>query len=110
VVMKENTGAYIYYIVENNKMSIKGIESLAQGQNVSFFYADPEEVMHFPFTYNDTYSDNTLCTSSLGSGVELVRSGTTTVTADAYGTLKTPLGTYPNTLRILTNQVYEDVI
>ena len=110
VVMKGSDGSYIYYIVDNNKMAIKGIGNEAQGQSAIFHYSDPEDVMHFPFTFNNTYSDNTACSASLSSGVEISRSGTTTVTADAYGTLKTPKGTFQNTLRIYMHQVYEDIM
>lgn len=40
----------------------------------------------------------------------LTETGTTTVTADAYGTLKTPKGIYQNALRIYMHQIYQDVM
>lgn len=109
LVMTESNGAYIYYIVDNNKMSIKGLEIQAQGQNVAFHYSDPEDYMQFPFTFNDSYSDNFKCTASI-TGVNILRSGISTVSADAYGTLKTPIGTYQNAIRIYTHQVYSDTM
>ncbi len=70
-------------------------------------YSNPEDLLRFPFTYNDTYSD-TWATQFMSGGYMFYRSGTTTITADGYGTLITPAGTYTNTLRISVLQTYQD--
>ncbi len=70
-------------------------------------YDDPEDLIHFPFSYNNTYTD-TWSTVFTNGGYTFYRSGTTTVTADGYGTLITPTGTYQNVLRVHSVQVYQD--
>lgn len=74
IVSKESNGGYVYYIIDNNKMSIKGLEIQTQSQMATFHYSDPEEIMHFPFTYNDSYSDSTACVGNV-SGTTLDRNG-----------------------------------
>ncbi|MCW3104976.1 MAG: hypothetical protein JWO09_3416 [Bacteroidetes bacterium] len=78
--------------------------------SVSMFeksYSDPEDILRFPFTFGDTYSDNWGGTWDTTS-VVLGRLGTTTVTADGYGTLITPAGTFLNTTRVHFVQNYRD--
>lgn len=70
-------------------------------------YSNPEDFLRFPFTYNDTYYD-TWAVQFVNGGYTFYRTGTTTVTADGYGTLITPNGTYNNVLRIHFVQVYQD--
>jgi hypothetical protein len=75
--------------------------------SVTMSYSNPEDLLRFPFTYNDTYSD-TWATQFMSGGYMFYRSGTTTITADGYGTLITPAGTYTNVLRINVSQIYQD--
>ena len=70
-------------------------------------YSNPEDFLRFPFTYNNSYVDNFAATFNSG-GYNFFRRGTTTVTADAYGTLTTPLGTFSNVTRIHFVQAYQD--
>jgi hypothetical protein len=62
-------------------------------------YTDPEDILRFPFTYNNTYTDSWGGTNTNGGQTDIAH-GTTTVTADAYGTLITPAGTFANVLRL----------
>ena len=78
----------------------------ASGTNV-LSYSNPEDFLHFPFTYNNTYNDAWAVNYNSG-GYTFYRTGTTTVTADGYGTLTTPNGTYTNVLRVHFVQVYQD--
>lgn len=99
------SGNNAYYISDNGKMSMRGVS--AGGGTVMINYSDPEDLLRYPFTYNDTYTDNLAATFT--SGVTFNRSGTITVSADGYGTLITPYGTYNNVIRIHRHQVYQDV-
>lgn len=62
---------------------------------------DPEEVLRFPLTYLNSYTDTwkgkwiSGCTFT-----PCIRSGTTNVVADGYGTIILPVGTYSNVLRV----------
>lgn len=69
-------------------------------------YSNPEDMLRFPFTFNNTYTDT--WAAQFTSGYTFYRTGTTTVTADGYGTLITPNGTYTNVLRIHFYQSYKD--
>ncbi len=72
-------------------------------------YSNPEDLLHFPFSYNNTYTDGWAATFVSG-GYTYYRKGTTTITADAYGTLTTPNGTYTNAMRIHMVQAYTDSV
>lgn len=69
--------------------------------------SNPEDFLHFPFAFNNTFSDPWAATF-VSSGYTWYRTGTTTVTADSYGTLITPGGTYLNVMRVHFVQVYQD--
>jgi hypothetical protein len=77
------------------------------GSGVVFSYSDPEDYLHFPFTYNNTYTD-TWATQFVSGGYTFYRTGTTTVTADGYGQVITPTSTYTGVLRVHYLQVYQD--
>lgn len=69
-------------------------------------YSDPETILSYPFNYNNTNTDGWACTFTNGS--QIVRTGSTTITADGYGTLITPAGTYSNVMRVHFVQAYKD--
>lgn len=70
-------------------------------------YSNPEDFLHFPFAYTNSYTD-TWAGQFTSSGYTFYRTGSTTVTADGYGTLITPNGTYNNVMRVHFVQVYQD--
>jgi hypothetical protein len=70
-------------------------------------YSNPEDFLHFPFSYTNTYTDSWAGQFVSGS-YTFYRTGTTTVTADGYGTLITPTATYSNVMRVHFVQVYKD--
>jgi hypothetical protein len=72
-------------------------------------YPDPMLFIKRPITYMDTYTD-TYTTSYTAAGFELKGKGTCTVTADGYGTLILPNGTYNNVLRLRIVESQQDTI
>jgi type IX secretion system substrate protein len=72
-------------------------------------YINPEDILRFPFTYTDSYIDTLTALWDTGS-INLHRRGITTVTADGYGTLITPSGTFTNVTRVHMVQTYRDTI
>ena len=92
-----------YFKTSSSAMQGYGIVS----GTVVMSYSNPEDYLHFPFNYNNTYSDP-WATQFQNGGYTFYRSGTTTVTADGYGTLITPAGTYTNVMRVHFVQVYKD--
>jgi hypothetical protein len=77
--------------------------------DLPYAYTDPEDLLHYPFSFNNTYTD-TWATSFGGGGDTWYRKGKTTVTADGYGTLITPVSTYNNVMRVHFVQIYSDSI
>lgn len=74
---------------------------------VQIKYSDAEDQMHYPFTMGNTYTDPHAATFT-NSGYNYHRKGTTMLTADAYGTLQLPGGTYSSVLRVHMIQDYTD--
>jgi hypothetical protein len=68
---------------------------------VAFAYSDPVKQLEFPFTYNSQFTDGF-------SDNDSTRYGSTTVKADAWGTLTLPNGTATNVLRINVRDQYEE--
>ena len=91
----EAEGSYVYFDVTSSNYTLLGIASA----DITSIYSNPETVFVFPFTYGDNHEDDFYATGSLGGNTQY-RFGTTTVTADGYGTLILPSGTYTNVLRI----------
>ncbi|MEO8589355.1 MAG: T9SS type A sorting domain-containing protein [Flavobacteriales bacterium] len=68
---------------------------------------DPLQLFVYPMTYGDQFTDNLDCDRS---GAQMShRSGSATVTADGYGTVILPNGTFPDCLRIHEDRTYTDV-
>lgn len=67
--------------------------------DVTMTYTDPLIDFKFPITYLQQFTDNYQIdtTGGLGNSTE---TGQVDYTVDAYGTITTPTGTYPNVLRI----------
>lgn len=76
---------------------------------VAISYSDPETILTFPFTMNDSYVD-TFGATFVSGGVTFVRSGDVTVTADGYGTLILPNATISNVLRVKVTEDYGDAV
>lgn len=95
------TGYYAYYNTSSTAWQNYGTSS-----SIIMAYSNPEDFLHFPFTYNNTYTD--IWASTFISTYTYYRTGTTTVTADGYGTLTTPVGTFSNVLRVHFVQNYQD--
>jgi hypothetical protein len=97
-----SSGTYAYFKVDGSGYYSYGI------QNPSAFMtcSDPEKLLKFPMTYSDVSADVFLCTGQTSDTYD--RSGTNSLSADAYGTLVLPTGTYSNVLRIHLTQSYQD--
>ncbi len=92
-----------YYKTSSSALQYYG---LASGSLI-MPYSNPEEILHYPFTYNNSYSDN-WNTVFFNGAYTFYRRGVTNVTADGYGTLITPSGTYNDVIRVHLVQSYQD--
>lgn len=97
-------GAYTFYNSTSSALTINGVVSPSGGPVIT--YSNGEDFLRFPFTFGNTYTDTWAATFT--SGVDFFRTGSVTVTADGYGTLITPQGTFTNALRIHFVETYHD--
>jgi len=95
---------YAYY----NNTAVSFLNQGAVGAGVVFSYSNPETMLPYPFNFNNTNTDTWGCTFTNAS-MTFTRSGTTTVTADGYGTVTTLGGTFTNAMRVHFVQSYMDV-
>lgn len=86
---------YFYF---NSTSSTYEFYGLNQNPSVHI-YSDPEDQLHFPFNYTDTYNDN-LAAISNSSAPNFTRTGVVNVTYDGYGTLTLPNGVFNNVARV----------
>ncbi len=98
-------GVYTYYTANSTRLIYNG--SHDPNTNLLIAYSNPEEQLQYPFTYGNSFSD-TYQVTFVNGGNTYLRKGTTTVTADAYGTLTTPAGTFSNVLRVHYVSNYTD--
>jgi hypothetical protein len=102
--MEESSGTAMY--VKTGASALENAGSTTPVGDIAF--NNHEDFLHFPFNFNDSYSDTWGGIFTMSS-FTYTRSGTTTVTYDGYGTLKTPKGTFNNVVRIHFFQDYSDV-
>jgi len=98
-------GIYTYYTANSTKLIYNG--SHDPNTSLLLVYSNPEDQMQYPFTYGNSFSD-TYQVTFVNGGNTYLRKGTTTVTADGYGTLTTPAGTFSNVLRVHYVSNYTD--
>jgi hypothetical protein len=88
-----SNGTYEYYISNTSQFALAG-ETTGMGD---VYFSSPKLLMPYPFTYGDTRIANYV---SSRPAMQLFNRGIDTFSADAYGTLILPTGTYSNVLRI----------
>ena len=89
-------GSYHFYKTDVNAMSLSG---LLYTNGLDIPHSNPEDYIRFPMTYNDNYTDS-LAATAVFQGVTYHRKGMVEVTADGYGSLVLPGGTYNDVLRV----------
>lgn len=96
MIGNSNGDSYSYMVYSNNELSTIGSKSINPSGTTLYTYGNPKLELKFPITYLQSFMDSWTSYSTPSGTSE---TGNHTVTVDAYGTLKTPLGTFPNTLR-----------
>jgi len=106
-----NNEAYSYAEVSSSEMLNDGVALDPGGDNEYIIhYTDPVKLMQYPFSFNNTYTDSYFAAYSMVEGMLTHERGTITVTADAWGSVTTPAGTYNNTLRVKEERTYTDSV
>ena len=101
VVLSIGDSIFTYVMHDENAAYYLGIQMITGDYEALLIYSDTRKYLEYPFTYNDVFSD-TYKGVSVVSVVEVRQSASSTVTADSYGTLTLPTGTFTDVLRITT--------
>ena len=101
--INSDTVVYGYAKKEANQYSFLGIKNAYIAQ--VYFNTD---IQLKNLSYNGSFQDDYTNTSDAGTGIIFYGKGNRTVTYDSYGTMQTPNGTFPNTMRIKSVSVQID--
>jgi hypothetical protein len=85
-----DSSSYLYYKGSNSEFSVMGS---SDGTN-ELTYSPASKFFNLPFTYNSEFSQNSTL-AGMAEGFTLAGTYKTTVKADAWGSVKTQLGTFP---------------
>lgn len=96
-------GTFVYYQTTANSLSVQGFSN---GSSRTF-YSNPEDCLRFPFAYGESFVDEFASSYDVPGGTYF-RTGVDSISADAWGTLITPAGTFPNTLRVKMISTFVD--
>lgn len=105
VVLKGTYGGNVYK-TSNASLQLYGVYD-AMSPNNSLVNQNPMDMIHYPFTFNNTFTDTYSGTQG-PAGFQQVTKGTATITADGYGTLTLPGGTFSNVLRVHAHSIGKD--
>lgn len=105
---------YVYLYHDTDGLYIDGTYTyFSLAPNTAIVLNPRELFLPVNFTYNSTRTQSakaTALTTAMGFDVKLVTRITSTFTGDAFGSLKTPTGTYPDVLRIKRQRIQQDSI
>ncbi len=101
---------YSYAQSSSSEFLNDGVGFVPEGDNSYIHYTDAVKLLKFPFSFGESYSDDYHASYSLVEGTETHEWGTITVSADAWGSVTTPVGTFDNCLRIKSVRNYVDSI
>lgn len=88
-------GIYLYFKLDNSIWELHG-NAFSSAEKI---FQDPQTQLMFPMNYEDNFSDDFASTQA-AFGVTTFGTGNTKVTADAYGTLTLPGGTFDDVMRL----------
>jgi hypothetical protein len=99
-----NSENYHFYKTTTAALTVIGSVSLPNG--IVFNYSDGIDILRYPFTFGDDYTDQIAATYS--NGTLLYRYGSISVTGDGWGILILPGATHMNVLRIHKVESFRD--
>ncbi len=102
---------YLYFDHGSAQTNLMGYGWVLTGQNVHFDYTNQQTWLAYPVSYNGTHFDSfagSYTATISGLTYTDFRSGTYEYTADAWGSMSNPVGTYPNCLRLRIRQHIKD--
>jgi hypothetical protein len=98
-------GGFSFLHVSSSELAIRAFGATEDGEPVFWAMFDPSPVIfQYPFAFGNSFETQGQMEYTI-EGFTTVQSMYSTSYADAWGTVITPLGTYPNALRIRTVSV-----
>ncbi len=105
---------YVYLYNDTDGLYVDGSYTyFSLAPNTAIVLNPRELFLPVNFTYNSTRTHSaksTVFATAMSFDVKLVTRITSTFTGDAFGSLKTPTGTYPDVLRIKRQRIQQDSI
>ncbi|MBK9331635.1 MAG: T9SS type A sorting domain-containing protein [Ignavibacteria bacterium] len=95
IATTEDEATFSYLTSSSSNLISNG----SAGLGLTINYSNPQTYLQFPFSYSSNFTDNFAAHYS-SQGFEVFSTGTVTVTADAWGTITLPAGTFSNALRL----------
>ncbi|MHB8259873.1 MAG: T9SS type A sorting domain-containing protein [Bacteroidia bacterium] len=110
----QGAGTWGYLTNGSNGLYLVGVDVTASGVTIAIPFSPAAAEIPIPFTYSNTtglvvYTGTASATVS-GMPVIIKHRAFRAVTADAFGTITTPVATYSNTLRVYTHETYSDSV
>jgi hypothetical protein len=103
-------GRWVYFIGGASGLFIDGVYAVVSGNPASLnFTPDPAQIPT-PYTYGSAPIVTSYSATTVISGYNAYHYATRTISADAFGSLTTPTGTYPNVLRVKTYEITADTV
>jgi hypothetical protein len=102
---------YSYYTHSATQTALNGIVTTVTGAPVDMHFTNSQILRQYPATYNTTFQDSFAGMSIMTVGPltsATYRNGSYQYLVDGYGTLITPIATYPNSLRVKITQSFMD--
>ena len=103
MAVNEGGGNWAYFKTGASGLVVDGVDATIQGSLAVIDYMPDEIIIPTPFTYSNTVTNNYTATFTItvsGFTATVHHRVKRTITADAFGTLTTPAGTYSNVLRV----------
>ena len=104
IVNKTANTNYEYYKTSSTIWERQGFYNLS----AAYSYENAQTLLSYPLSYTGTFNDTYRGSFSIGGTIFGFRNGSSTVVADAWGTLTTPAASYTNTLRVKYTDSYLD--
>ena len=99
-------GSISYLLYNSTEKTLLGTASTGRKE----IYSNTYKYAVAPFAFNTSQNDNFAYSFLYANTYPVTATGTLTTTYDGYGTLKTPLGTFTNVIRLKTEVSETDVI
>jgi len=107
-------GGWAYFTTGTSGMSLQGVYISQMGVSAALTYTPSVPEFPTPFTYSNSASSISTATASATYGgvfpISIVSHQHQTITADAFGTVITPAGTYSNTVRYKIKNIESDSV